>query len=63
MNPREDELHLCGDLPEREQLTEEARQYVKRVFVNSPSGEFNRAQVTQIEGISYDLMLHYLKGQ
>ena len=61
MNPREDELHLSGDLPERQQLTDLSRQYVKRVFVNNPSGEFNRAQVTQIEGLPYDLMLQYLR--
>lgn len=62
MEPREDELHLCGNLPEREQLTEEARRYVKRVFITNPSGEFNRASVTQIEGMPYDLMLFILKN-
>lgn len=61
MNPVDDELHLCGDIPERTQLTEDIRNYVKRVFVSNPSGEFNRAQVTQIEGIPYDLMLYYIK--
>lgn len=62
MNAGEDELHLCGELPEREQLTEDARRYIKRVFINNPSGEFNRAQVTQIEGMPYDLMVYYLRG-
>ena len=60
MDPREDELHLSGTLPEREQLTEEARRFVKRVFISNPSGEFNRAPVTQIEGMPYDLMLSYV---
>lgn len=55
-------LHLCGNLPEREQVTEEARRYVKRVFITNPSGEFNRASVTQIEGMPYDLMLFILKN-
>ena len=62
LEPYEDELHLSGTLPEREQLLEKVRQYVKHVFVSSPTGEFNRAQVTQIEGMPYDLMLYYLKG-
>lgn len=62
LEPREDELHLCGNLPEREQLTEEARRYVKRVFVTNPSGEFNRASVTQIEGMPYDLILFILRN-
>ena len=61
LDPREDELHLCGDMPEKELLTSEAGKYVKRIFTGNPSGEFNRAQVTQIEGMPYDLMLFYLK--
>ncbi len=59
----EDELHLCGDIAEREQLAEEARRYVKRVFITNPSGEFNRAQVSQIPGMPYDLMVYHLKGK
>ena len=63
MNPREDELHLSGEMPEKEQLKEDTQKYVKRVFFGNPSGEFNRAQVTQIEGMPYDLMMYYLKGR
>ena len=58
-----DELHLVGDLPEDEALIDEARQFVKRVFCINPSGEFNRAPVTQIAGIPYDLMTLYVKGR
>ena len=56
----EDELHLSGDIPEREQFVENAGKYVKRVFTVNPSGEFNRAPVTQIAGMPYDMMLIYL---
>ncbi len=59
--PQQDELHLYGDIPERDQLIETASQYVKRIFVNNPSGEFNRAPVTQIENMPYDMMLQYLR--
>ncbi len=62
MDAREDELHLSGDVPEREALTEELKRYVKRVLVGNPTGEFNRAQVTLIEGVPYDLMVYFLKG-
>lgn len=62
LEAREDELHLSGDLPERETLIDEARRFVKRVLVSNPSGEFNRAQVTRIAGMPYDLMVYYLKG-
>lgn len=58
-----DELHLAGDLPDEEALMNEARQFVKRVFYINPSGEFNRAPVTQIAGMPYDLMTLYVKGR
>ena len=58
-----DELHLAGDLPEREALIEEAQKFIKRVFYINPSGEFNRAAVTQIEHMPYDLMVLFVKGR
>ena len=63
MNPQDDEMHLSGDLPEKDQLLEKARQYVKRVFINNPAGEFNRLPISMIEGMPYDMMLYYLKGR
>ncbi len=61
LDPREDELHLSGVMPGRDQLADESRRFVKRVFMGNPSGEFNRAPVTQLEGMPYDMMLCYLK--
>ena len=58
-----DELHMVGTLPDEEALINETRQYVKRVFYINPSGEFNRAPVTQIAGMPYDLMTLYVKGR
>ena len=63
MEPEHDELYLVGDIPERDQLMEEAQKFVKRVFFINPSGEFNRAPITQIQGIPYDLITLYLKGR
>ncbi len=63
MEPEHDELHLVGELPDEEALMEEARQFIKRVFFINPSGEFNRAPVTQITGMPYDLMTLYVKGR
>ena len=63
MEAEHDELHLVGDIPERDQLLEEAQRFVKRVFYINPSGEFNRAPVTQIKGMPYDLMTLYIKGR
>lgn len=61
--PEHDELYLVGDLPDDEALLNEARQFVKRVYYINPSGEFNRAPVTQIAGMPYDLMTLYVKGR
>lgn len=63
MEPEHDELHLAGELPDEEALMSEARQFIKRVFFINPSGEFNRAPVTQIAGMPYDLMTLYVKGR
>ena len=63
MEPEHDELHLAGDVPDREQLIEEVSKFVKRVFYANPSGEFNRAPITKIEGMPYDLMVLYIKGR
>ncbi len=63
MEPEHDELHMAGDVPERDVLIDEATNFVKRVFYANPSGEFNRSRVTQIEGMPYDLMVLYLKGR
>lgn len=63
MEAEHDELHLVGAIPERDQLLEEAQRFVKRVFYINPSGEFNRAPVSQIKGMPYDLMTLYIKGR
>jgi hypothetical protein len=61
MDQRRDELHLSGVLPEKEQLQTELRKYLKNVFIINPAGEYNRAPITQLKGIPYDLITHYLK--
>ena len=58
-----DELHMVGDIPERNWLTEELQKYLKRVYVINPAGDFNRSAVTQIEGMPYDLMTLFVKGR
>ena len=60
LDARDDELHLSGDIPDREQLTANVRRFIKRVFVVNPKGEFKRAAVSQIDDMPYDMMLMYL---
>ncbi len=58
-----DELFIAGDIPYKEELQEKAKEFVKRVFYINPSGEFNRASVTQIDQMPYDLMVLLINDQ
>jgi hypothetical protein len=58
-----DELHLVGDIPDEEQLVEELKQYLPKVYVINPSADFNRAPVTEIIGMPYDLQTLFVKGR
>lgn len=62
LNAENDELHLVGDIPDRDALLAELRGYVRRVYALNPSSEFNRAPVTQIKAMPYDLMTYYMKS-
>lgn len=62
MSNDNDELHIVGDIPEQDFVVEELRGFLQRVYVINPAGDFNRAPVTQIEGMPYDLMTYYVKG-
>lgn len=61
MDGSNDELHIAGEVPERDVVLAELRRYVQRVYVINPAGDFNRAPITQIKGMTYDLMTYYLK--
>lgn len=59
----EDELNLVGNIPQREDMMEELGTYIKRCFVVNPITDFNRATVTAIEEMPYDLMAYYVKSR
>ena len=58
---RRDELHLVGELPERDALTQELRSFIQNVYVINPRAEFNRAPITGINNLPYDLMTYFMK--
>lgn len=60
---RQDEIHLMGDLPDRQWLTDTLRRYVQKVYAINPTAEFNRAPVTQVKGMPFDLQTLYVKGR
>lgn len=55
-----DELHLLGDIPDREWLLYNIKLYVKKAFCLNPAAEFNRAPLTEVKGIPFDLLTLYL---
>ena len=63
LKQEQDELHIVGDIPEREELTEQLRRYIKRAYVINPSGDFNRSPATQIQGLPYDMITMIVKGR
>ena len=63
MDQQKDELHMVGTIPERETLLEELRKYLQNAYIINPTADFNRAPITNIKGIPYDLMTMYLKGR
>ncbi len=56
-----DELHLAGDVKEKEELLNTLKQYIRNVYIINPSAEFNRAPITQIKGLPFDLLTLYAK--
>ena len=58
-----DELHIVGDIPEREAMMEQLQRYLKRAYVINPSGDFNRSPATQIQGLPYDMVTMIVKGR
>ncbi|MCM1079793.1 MAG: DUF3822 family protein [Bacteroidales bacterium] len=63
MEHKKDELYIVGDILEPEALRDELRKYVHNVFPINPSAEFNRAPVTRIPNMPYDLMAYFMNFQ
>lgn len=63
LSAEQDEMHLVGDIPEREWFIEELKKYIQKAYVINPSADFNRAPATQIKGMPYDLMTLFTKGR
>ena len=63
LQPEHDEMHLVGDIPEKEWLMQELRQYVQKAYSINPTAEFNRAPATQFNKMPFDLMTLLTKGR
>ena len=63
LQPTHDEMHIVGDIPEQEWLLSELRRYVQNAYVVNPTADFNRAAVTSIKGMPFDLQTLFVKGR
>lgn len=55
-----DELYIVGNMPGGNDLLTALRIYISTVIVVNPSANFNRAPMTQIKGMTFDLMTTFL---
>lgn len=60
LDQKKDELYLTGNIPDKELLTNELKAYVEKVTIINPAADFNRAPMTAIKGITFDLLTLYL---
>lgn len=58
MDYKKDELYVVGDFAEMDTLRGELKKYVQNVFPINPSAEFNRAPVTKVPQVTYDIICH-----
>lgn len=63
LEPKHDELHIVGDIPEQEWLVNKLRRFLKNAYVINPVADFNRHPVTAIKTMPYDLQTLYIKGR
>ena len=63
MQPEHDELHIAGDIPGQQDMTDELRQYLQNVYVINAAADFNQHPVTAIKDMPYDLMTLYARGR
>lgn len=59
-NQLQDELYVSGDVPDKDWLLYNTKLYIKKTFLLNPSAEFNRAPITEIKGMPFDLLALYL---
>ena len=61
LDTHKDELHLVGEMPAKDDMLADLRRYLQKVYIINPSAEFNRAPITQIKGLPFDLLSLYVK--
>ncbi len=55
-----DDLFMMGKVANREAITDDARQFLRRVYYINPAADFNRAVFAQVEGMPFDMMMQFV---
>lgn len=63
LSQEHDSLYIAGSAPDAARLTAELKKFIRKTYTVNPAGDFNRAPVTQIKDMPYDLMTLYVKGR
>ena len=58
-----DEMHIVGDIPEKDYLVKELKRYLQKAYVINPSADFQQSPATKIKDMPYDLMTLLVKGR
>lgn len=56
-----DELYIAGEMPDHDWSMKALRRYIAKVYTVNPSADFNRAPITQIKHMPFDLMTLFMK--
>ena len=58
-----DELHIVGDIPQKDWLMQELKRYLQKAYIINPEADLQQAPITKTEGMPYDLMTLLVKGR
>ena len=61
MNQKRDELYVIGEVPD--DMRDVLHRYLSNVFPVKASSEFNRAPITQLPHVTYDVVTHVISNQ
>lgn len=63
MDVNDDELHIAGNTTLRDALDVELHRYLGNVYYINPVAEFNRAPITRISNMPYDLLTLFIRNR
>lgn len=61
LDPLHDELHLVGQIRQESLLVQTLQEYILSTFIINPSADYNRAPITQIKNLPYDMITLFIK--